>query len=178
MFLSGFEPLAFRLGGGRSILLSYRNISYKYTTRIIRHTPYGPLSIVSYFSKKIKSKFHRALHPNLALEPAARQGFAQQILLVDGHVKLHVVAVQLQIIDLLAGHAVGLDLHVRDLADHRVLVAFHAAGHEAGIDDGVDVLVCNPPGHHGVQVNVLDGQRLDGVLVPVLRRLDEPRPLP
>lgn len=26
LFLSGFEPLAFRLGGGRSILLSYRNI--------------------------------------------------------------------------------------------------------------------------------------------------------
>ena len=26
VFLSGFEPLAFRLGGGRSILLSYRNI--------------------------------------------------------------------------------------------------------------------------------------------------------
>ena len=28
MFLSGFEPLAFRLGGGRSILLSYRNINF------------------------------------------------------------------------------------------------------------------------------------------------------
>ena len=28
VFLSGFEPLAFRLGGGRSILLSYRNINF------------------------------------------------------------------------------------------------------------------------------------------------------
>ena len=26
--LSGFEPKAFRLGGGRSILLSYRNINF------------------------------------------------------------------------------------------------------------------------------------------------------
>ena len=27
VFASGFEPLAFRLGGGRSILLSYANMS-------------------------------------------------------------------------------------------------------------------------------------------------------
>ena len=27
MHLAGFEPTAFRLGGGRSILLSYRNIA-------------------------------------------------------------------------------------------------------------------------------------------------------
>ena len=39
MFLGGFEPPAFRLGGGRSILLSYRNKGVK------RH-----LYIVSYFA--------------------------------------------------------------------------------------------------------------------------------
>ena len=28
VFASGFEPLAFRLGGGRSILLSYANMTF------------------------------------------------------------------------------------------------------------------------------------------------------
>ena len=36
VFLSGFEPLAFRLGGGRSILLSYGNLHH-YFADVIKH---------------------------------------------------------------------------------------------------------------------------------------------
>ena len=38
-FLSGFEPLAFRLGGGRSILLSYRNAYEIFMGRIPKMCP-------------------------------------------------------------------------------------------------------------------------------------------
>ena len=52
MFLSGFEPLAFRLGGGRSILLSYRNLLI-----------FGTISTLSYSLKKIKSPSDKLIVP-------------------------------------------------------------------------------------------------------------------
>ena len=45
MFLGGFEPPAFRLGGGRSILLSYRNNNHEAYIIIAVHKGQGKLSV-------------------------------------------------------------------------------------------------------------------------------------
>lgn len=48
-----------------------------------------------------------------------------------------------------------------------VLVALYAAGHETCLYDGVHIFMGNPSGYHGIEVDVLYGQRLNGVLIAV-----------
>ena len=45
-FLGGFEPPAFRLGGGRSILLSYRNINHEAYLIIAVHKGQGLVKLM------------------------------------------------------------------------------------------------------------------------------------
>ena len=118
-------------------------------------------------------KHHRTLHPHLPLKAPSYPGFAQQVLLVDGYMEYHVVAVQLQVIYLFFGNPVGACTDFRDFPYDGVLVTFYAARHETGFYDGVDILMGNPSGYHGIEVYILYGQCLYGVLVAVFGGFQE-----
>ena len=79
----------------------------------------------------------------------------------------HVVAVQLQVIYFFLGNPVGAGADFRDFTYDGVLVALYAAGHETCLYDGVHIFMGNPSGYHGIEVDVLYGQRLNGVLIAV-----------
>ena len=83
----------------------------------------------------------------------------------------HVAAADGQVIDQLAAHPVLLGLNAGDLANNGILVAFDATGHEAGIYDGIQILLHGSSGNLGVQVNILNGQSLHGILVALLGSL-------
>ena len=79
----------------------------------------------------------------------------------------HIVAVQLQVIYFFLGNPVGAVADFRDFPYDGVLVALYAAGHETCLYDGVHIFMGNPSGYHGIEVDVLYGQRLNGVLIAV-----------
>lgn len=85
----------------------------------------------------------------------------------------HVVAVQLQVIYFFLGNPVGAGADFRDFPYDGVLVALYAAGHETCLYDGVHIFMGNPSGYHGIEVDVLYGQCLDGVLVAVFGGFQE-----
>ncbi len=70
VFASGFEPLAYRLGGGRSILLSYANIQPRH------------YSILFSYNKVIPSTHMIAIPPtiNISGSPSAGAGLSEKIL--------------------------------------------------------------------------------------------------
>ena len=86
-------------------------------------------------------KFSGSLHPDLPLEPAACFWLAHEVFLCNSHMEHHVAAADGQVIDHLPAHPVLLRLNAGDLADNGILVALDATGHEAGIHDGIQILL-------------------------------------
>ena len=98
-----------RLGGGRSILLSYRNIPC--AAAITAHRLYiiilTIMRFVKFYLKNLSPnpsksrclirrliKYHIALHPNLPLKPSSNRRLSGQILLGDPHMENDVAAFQ------------------------------------------------------------------------------------
>lgn len=148
------------LGGGRSILLSYRDflVPVKYTISIRK--------LQDNFSRKI----YLPLQPDIALETAADLRLTEKVAFVDADVKVHIIALQMQHIDLLVGGGIGHLFILHDIAYDLILVTLGAAWHETGIDDGIEIFRIHSPGNHGVEIHVLDGQTFDSILIAIFRR--------
>ena len=75
-----------------------------------------------------------ALKPNDAFEAPARCGVSHEILFIDAHVQIHVIAPQSYNINLLFGQTVGKGSALKDLSQYGIKIALNAPGHEVGIN--------------------------------------------
>ena len=107
--LRGFEPPAFRLGGERSILLSYGNKPLRTSMRATDNLPRNALFVKSKCPfRQIQcaissSEMDRALKPDLSPESHAGSRHALKLALVDADVHIKVTHLKLHLVNMFAG---------------------------------------------------------------------------